>query len=161
MKKSYLVFWMLLTAASLAAAQSVTSPRAQWLVERTTPVLQVEAELNGVGTFAVSVDSVYLPVLISVEIDGEMLWLKQAAGRPQSANTVHWSATEQGIQFRLPGKYFTDSHNLVAQFLVDKKQLKKQNTVRIRFGGMVAQGNDAASFQLAVPPALGTGRGVK
>ena len=161
MKKSYLSFWIFFILTSTLAAQSLTTPRALWLLDRPNPVLQVEAGINAVGALTVSVDSVYLPVLISVEIDGEMLWLKQAPGLPQSENTVHWNATEKGIQFRLGGKYTAGSHTLVAQFLADKKQLKKHNSVRVRFGGVVARGNDVASLQLAVPPALGSGRGAK
>ncbi len=161
MKKSHVLFGLLFLSVSFPAAQSVTTPRAQWLTDRPNPVLRIEAELNAVGVLTVSVDSVYLPVLMSVEMDGEMLWLKQAGGKPRSANTVHWSATEQGIQFRLPGKYATESHTLVAEFLVDRKQLKKQSLVRVRFGGMVARGNDATSLQLAVPSAFGSGRGAR
>ncbi len=152
MKKSYLFFGLLFFSVSLLSAQS-SVPGARWLTDRAVPALQVTVPVPGSGPFFVFADSAYMPVLISAEIDGNPMWLKQAKGMPQTGDMLHWEATEQGVRFSLPAQYSSAGHTLTAVFLVDRSQLRKHSALQIAIRGE-SGGSLLHSFPVPVPPSL-------
>ncbi|RMH65404.1 MAG: hypothetical protein D6677_02695 [Calditrichaeota bacterium] len=130
MKKSLTVAILMFFWAGGLFAQSRTLEVAV-VSENSRPLLRVRMTPDESGQWLIQTDSLYLPVLKSLKINGRPFWLKNSGGVPRQTDVAHWKATENGVLIRLAANGGYAGQSMELELVPDRRQLQRLGSLTL------------------------------